>query len=72
MRLALLVVVFHIFQRGECRLGKDVETLCARVVHRTLGFDGEDVGLAVLFEAKSCKLAVVLAINALLAYLLLI
>jgi hypothetical protein len=72
MRLALLIVVFHIFQRGECRLGKNIEALCAGIVDWTLGFDGEDVGLAVLFGVKSCKLAVVLAINALLAYLLLI
>jgi hypothetical protein len=32
MRLALLIVVFHIFQRGECRLGKNIEALCAGIV----------------------------------------
>jgi hypothetical protein len=51
MCLALLIVVFHIIQRGESRLGEDVEALCARIIDRTLGFDGEDVGFAVLFVA---------------------
>jgi hypothetical protein len=52
MRLALLIVVFHIFKRGEGRLRKDVVALCARVVDRSVGFDREDVGLAVLFEVE--------------------
>jgi hypothetical protein len=51
MCLALLIVVFHIIQRGESRLGKDVEALCARIIDRTLGFDVEDIGFAVLFVA---------------------
>jgi hypothetical protein len=52
MRLALLIVVFHIFERGEGRLRKDVETLCARVVDRAVGLDREDVGFAVLFGVE--------------------
>jgi hypothetical protein len=52
MRLALLIVVFHIFERGEGRLRKDVETLCARVIDRAVGLDREDVGFAVLFGVE--------------------
>ena len=46
--------------------------MCARIVDWTLGFDGEDVGLAVLFGVNSCKLGVVPVFNAISAYLLLI
>lgn len=49
MRLALFVVVFHIFQRGESRFCQNIVTLRARVVDWAVGVDGEDVGLAVLF-----------------------
>ena len=56
MRLALLIVVFYIFLRGEGRLGENVEALCARVVDRAVGFDGEDVRFAVLYAVIPCKL----------------
>jgi hypothetical protein len=51
VRLALFIVVFHIFQRGESGLREDVVTLCARIVDGAVSFDGEDVGLAILFGA---------------------
>ena len=52
MCLALLIIVLYIFQRGKSRLRKDVEALCARVIDGALGFDGEDVGFAVLFSTN--------------------
>jgi hypothetical protein len=72
MRLALLIVVFHIFLRREGRLREDVVALCARVVDRAVGFDGEDVRFAVLYAVNPCKLGSCLAFNASRAYLLLI
>jgi hypothetical protein len=56
MRLTLLIVVLHIFLRGECCLREDVVALCARVVDGAVGFDGEDVGFAVLIAVNPCKL----------------
>lgn len=51
MRFALFIVVFHVFQRGESRLGNNVVALCARVVDRAVAFDREDVWFAVLLGA---------------------
>lgn len=52
MRLAILIVVFHILRRGESRLREDIEALCARVADRALSFDGEYVGFAVLWFVR--------------------
>lgn len=39
VRLALLVVVLHIVERGEGCVSKYVVALCARIVHRLVGVD---------------------------------
>jgi len=72
MRLALLIIVFYIFERGESRLGKDVEPLCTKVVDRAVGFDGEDVRFAVLFGVNPASLGLFMATDQVISYLLLI
>lgn len=57
MRLAFLIIVFHIVKRRESRVCEDVVALRSRIIHRLVGVDGEDVGLAVLCDIVSCVLS---------------
>lgn len=57
MRLAPLIVVLHVVKGGKSRVCEHVVALCSRIIHRLVGVDREDVGLAVLCDSVSCVLS---------------
>ena len=50
MRLAIMIIVFHILQACELALSREVEALRSGVFDGRSGVQGEDVGLAVLLS----------------------
>ena len=52
MRIAVFVVVLHIFKRGENGAGAESEAVATRIVVGLEGADTEDVGVAVLEDVS--------------------
>lgn len=52
MRIAVFVVVLHIFKRGENGAAADSEAVVARIVVGLEGADTKNVGVAVLEDVN--------------------